>query len=495
MSILSGVEPKSVFKYFEEISSIPRPSYQEKAISDHLVKFAKDRDLEVHQDSIYNVIIIKEASEGYEDVPPIIIQGHMDMVCEKVAGCPKDMEKEGLDLVLDGDTLSAEGTTLGGDDGIAVAFAMALLDDDTLKHPRLEVVITVSEEVGMDGARDIDLSGLRGKRLLNLDSEGEGTILASCAGGGRADVVLPLRRERVRGDVRMLLSVTGLKGGHSGDEIDKGRANATILLNRALMTLRRETDMRLIALEGGSKDNAIPRESYALISVPKKMADSIPDLISSLSDAIHAEYHLADPDISLSCQVISDAKKARELDLPEEAVGWHPLTKRESHRVITLIAALPNGIQRMSDAIPGLVETSLNLGVCYMTQKELGLGYSLRSSVGAAYSWLHDQLQLVASGLGASVSFHGEYPAWEFVDKSDFRDRICEIYKSMFGQELRVEAIHAGLECGLLSAKVDGLDAVSMGPDIWDIHTPDEHLSVASVERTWRFVRAIIEDK
>ena len=266
MPICENLNPKDVFRFFEEISRIPRPSYKEKAISDYLISFAQARGLEHYQDSLYNVIIIKEASPGYEEEEPIILQGHMDMVCEKEPGCLKDMEKEGLDLLVEGDYLSAKGTTLGGDDGIAVAYALALLDDQTLKHPRLEFVCTVCEEVGMDGAHAIDCSPLKGHLLLNIDSEEEGVVLAGCAGGGHAEVTLPLIRENVSLSP-VLIKVSGLKGGHSGTEIHKGRMNATTLMARVLRFLSGEMELRLADLIGGTKDNAIPRETSAKLYV------------------------------------------------------------------------------------------------------------------------------------------------------------------------------------------------------------------------------------
>ncbi|MCR5451677.1 MAG: aminoacyl-histidine dipeptidase [Lachnospiraceae bacterium] len=494
MSSITDIEPKKVFKFFNEISQIPRPSYHEEAISDYVFNFAKDRKLEVHQDKYHNVIIIKEASEGYEKAEPVILQGHMDMVCEKEPGCTKDMDTEGLDLQLDGDILSAKGTTLGADNGIAVAMMLALLDDEELKHPRIECVFTTAEEVGMDGAREIDLSILRGRRLLNLDSECEGELLASCAGGGRADIRLPLRRERARAGVRLLVAVTGLTGGHSGDEINKGRANATILLNHVLIRLWKEAEASIIAIEGGSKDNAIPREARALVAIPRSKETVAYNLISDLSKEYKDIYRIPDPNLSLKGSIIKDKKSLEKEDLPDDAMKWLPVTRTDTHRITTLIAALPNGVMRMSDSIPDLVETSLNLGITNMSQADLTLGYSLRSSVDASYDHLKLEVELIAKGLGADVSFHGEYPAWQFTPQSDFRELMCSTYKKLFNKDMKVSAIHAGLECGIISSKVEGIDAVSIGPDMWDVHTPNERLSVSSVARTYDYIKNILSE-
>ena len=494
--MLENIKPERVFYYFEEISRIPRPSYHEKEISDYLVSFAKDHGLEYIQDELYNVMIIKSASAGYEDKPAIVIQGHMDMVCEKTSDCQKDMEHEGIELVLEGDILSARGTTLGGDDGIAVAYALALLEDDTLKHPRLEVVITVSEEVGMDGARGIDVSPLQGRIFLNIDSELEGQCLASCAGGGTCHISLPINREdeknlvldghsidiapeAVYSDKKTYrISVLGGKGGHSGAEIHMGRANATVLLGRVLREIDLACDWRLVSLTGGNKDNAIPREAHAIIMTDE--VNKLTGVIDRLDNAISKEFSATDQMLHLSCEeAVCDVK---------------PMTKESTKRSLLLLSSLPNGVRRMSRDIEGLVETSLNLGITSTDEKKLMLGFSLRSSVASAYDALKKKVTFVAEGLGAVVEMRGEYPAWEYVADSPLREKMIEIYRDMTGKELKVLAIHAGLECGIFAGKLPGLDAVSFGPDIWDIHTPDEHLSVSSVERVYRFIRRIIEE-
>ncbi len=478
---LEGLQPERVFYYFEEISRIPRPSYHEKAISDYMVGFAKDHGLQWQQDEKNNVIMIRPASAGYEDEAPVIIQGHMDMVCEKEADCGKDMEKEGLDLVVDGDLVSAKGTTLGGDDGIAVAYALALLEDETFSAPRLEFVCTTSEETGMEGAHHIDLSICKGRRFLNIDSEEEGTLLASCAGGGRLVARLGVKREKAEG-ARLSITVDGLLGGHSGAEIHKGRANADMVMARVLRRLGQKTDIRLAAFAGGEKDNAIPWQAKATIVVADAAAGDVKDLVAKEAEKIAAEYGVADPGLKVSVDQADG--------VPEGA-----LTAEDTKKIICLMLSLPNGVIRMSDQIEGLVETSLNLGILKLEDNEFSLTYALRSSVSSAYEALREDMRFLAEGYGADVEARSEYPAWQFVAESPLREKMKAVYKEQTGKELTVEAIHAGLECGIFAEKLPGMDAVSFGPDIFDIHTPKERMSVSSVERVYRFLREVISRK
>jgi len=488
MSVTESLEPKEVFKYFEEISAIPRPSFHEEKISEYLVNFAKEHNFEHYTDDLHNVIMIKEASEGYEDVPPIILQGHMDMVCEKDPGVEKDMEKEGLDLYVDGDFLKAKGTTLGGDDGVAIAYALSLLTDETLKHPRLEFVCTVSEEVGMEGATGLDVSMLKGKKLLNIDSEGEGEVLTSCAGGGTAQIALPVKRERDQQSGAVVeLKLSNLAGGHSGMEIDKGHGNATLLMARFLVHAESSVRLRLIEFKGGSKDNAIPREAYAKIILPyKKEVEILKNRAEHFISHIKAEYGAADPDVTFELSVKDESewdKDAREL------------TRESTDKVLAFLSALPNGVIRMSDVLPGMTETSLNLGITNLDKQNLNLGFSVRSSKGSAYRELITRIAYLSEYFGAKVDVKGEYPAWEYAEVSPLRDTAVKVYKEMFGKDLKVVSVHAGVECGILSSKIPGLSAIAMGPDIFDIHTPKERLSISSTKRTYEFVRNIIEAK
>lgn len=345
MSVLNGLEPKSVFKFFEDISAIPRGSGNTKAVSDYLAEFARVRGLEHYQDELNNIIIIAPATEGYENAEPVIIQGHMDMVCEKAPDCAKDMEKEGLDLAVEGDVVFARGTTLGADDGIAVAMALAVLDSKELPHPRVEAVITVDEEVGMDGAMGIDLSPLKGKMLINIDSEDEGIFTVSCAGGAHVECTLPAAREDFDGQA-LDIAVTGLLGGHSGAEIDKGRANANMLMGRLLYALGKATEFRLVSVRGGLKDNAIPTASYAAVIVSD--ADAAKAVCAEMEAKFKDEYRVNDGAI---CVSVSAGERAPALD------------KAATEKAVCMLVCMPNGIQAMSADIAGLVQTSLNLGI------------------------------------------------------------------------------------------------------------------------------------
>lgn len=481
MSVLSNLQPRKVFDFFEEICSIPHPSYQEERISDYLVGFARSRGLEHYQDDSKNVIIIKEATPGYETVEPLILQGHMDMVCEKEPDCEIDFTKDGLRLKVEGDYISAEGTTLGGDDGIAIAYALAILDSDDIPHPRLEVICTVSEEVGMEGAASLDVSPLRGRRLLNLDSEEEGYFLASCAGGCRADCVLPVSREGAEGN-RIRVSVKGLRGGHSGCEIHKGRGNANVLLGRVLLELSRKYSFRLVSMKGGSKDNAIPREAEAEL-VTDAVPEDVLEGIAETGSRIAREFAGADPDIRIAGALV-----------PAQS-GAQALTAADTARTLTLLTALPGGIQRMSDDIPGLVETSLNLGILRLEGDTLSLHYAVRSSVGTAKEYLLLQMENLTCQLGGSVSYSGNYPAWEYRRDSKLRSDMVRIFTEMYGREPKIEAIHAGLECGILSGKISDLDCVSIGPDMEAVHTTQERLSISSAARVWEFLLAVLACK
>ena len=471
MSLLSHLEPKGVFTFFEEICAIPHGSGNTKQISDYLKAFAEDRSLEVYQDQWNDVIIIKEATPGYEGAEPVILQGHMDMVCEKAPGCPKDMEREGLDLVVEGDTISAKDTTLGGDDGIALAVALALLDDESLPHPRLECVFTVDEETGMDGAINIDLSMLRGRRMLNLDSEEEGVFTVSCAGGNRTTCVLPIRREACPWE-GVAVTISGLDGGHSGAEIHRGLGNACMLLGRALATIAEETEVRLISVTGGLKDNAIPREAAALL-VAADAREAV-SAAEKLNAVLKEEYRATDAGVTLTA-------------IPAAAEGT-PMDADATARIISFLTCAPNGVQVMSGDIPGLVQTSLNLGILTTEEETVTAAFCVRSSVETQKAMVTQRLTHLASLCGGTASVWGDYPGWAYRADSPLRELLGEVYRAQQGKEPRVEAIHAGLECGLFAGKLPGLDCVSIGPDLEEIHTTREKMHIASVQRLWALV-------
>ena len=475
MAVLSNCKPERVFHYFEEICNIPHPSYHEEKISAYLVEFAKAHNLEYYTDELYNVIMIKEASEGMEKVAPIILQGHMDMVAEQEPDCTKDMLTEGLDLeVVDG-YVTAKGTTLGGDDGIAVAMALALLEDETLKHPRLEVIITVSEEVGMEGAAGIDVSMIKGRKLLNLDSEEEGHFLAGCAGGCRMELEYAAKKEQVKGNL-VSVEINDCTGGHSGTEIDKGRANATLMVNRMLAAAVEVAEVQLVDFVGGTKDNAIPRATSAKVVTTAEAVKAM----EAEAAAIKNEFAVTDPEMKIEIK--------NEGDASVEAVN-----AADTKRMIQLLSCMPDGVQAMSHDIEGLVETSLNLGILKLTEEGLNFACALRSSVDSAKAALMRKVSMVGNAFGCKISTHGQYPAWEYKRDSSFRDELVALYEEMTGEKALVETLHAGVECGLLASKLPGLDAVSIGPEMHDIHTPKERLGIASTERIYNYVRRVIE--
>lgn len=469
-----NLKPEKVFYYFEEISKIPHGSKNTKQISDYLVQFAKEHGLTWYQDDWNNVIMIQEASEGYENAEPVMIQGHMDMVCEKESGCDIDFEKDGLKLYVDGDFLKAEGTTLGGDDGIAVAYALAVMDSPEIVHPRLEVIITVDEEIGMLGAEAIDLSMLKGHKLLNIDSDVEGHFLTSCAGGATAEAEIPVMRESREG-LFVTLSVTGLCGGHSGSEIDKERANANIVMGRVLKYISDRMEFALSCLAGGCKDNAIPRECTAGILISPDQKEELIGCVTELEAVLKKEYAVSDAGIRLDCR-------------PGEEGEYSVLSRASLMKALFYLCNVPDGVQHRSMVMPGLVETSLNLGILVLKEDLLSAVSSIRSSVSSRKDELKGRLEYLAGFLGGGVIISGDYPAWEYKEASEVRSMVSDIYQELFGEAPVFEAIHAGLECGILSGKIADLDCVSFGPDNYDIHTPKERLSISSTQKVWKLL-------
>lgn len=468
MAVLEGLEPRGVLHWFEELCRIPHGSGNTKAISDYLVRFARDRGLAVRQDEWNNVVIKKPASAGYEAAAPVLLQGHMDMVCEKEADCKKDMAAEGLELAVEGDTVYAKGTTLGGDDGIAVAMILALLESDALPHPALEAVLTVDEETGMIGAAAIDLSDLRGRLLINLDSEVEGVFTAGCAGGATAGIDIPVKREPFTGE-SLFITASGLTGGHSGIEINRGRANAVVLLGRILDAIGRATAMRLCSVSGGSKDNAIPVSACATLVVENRGRAAA--ACRRMEEVFRREYAVADGAITVSAQSGQDAGVPMDADT--------------TRRALTLLQCAPNGVQEMSREVEGLVQTSLNLGILTTSADSVRASFCVRSNINSQKEMLLRRLELLSAVLWGTFSISGDYPAWEYSADSPLRRLMAEVFAEQCGHAPTVEVIHAGVECGLLTDKLSGLDCVSIGPDLTEIHTPRERMHIASVQRTW----------
>lgn len=463
---LAGLQPEGVFACFEKLCSIPHGSGNIEAISNYLKEFAESHGVRVIQDPVGDILWFQPATPGYEDHAPVLLQGHMDMVCEKDPDCTVDMAKEPLDLTHDDQFVFARGTTLGGDDGIAVAYALAVLDSSELKHPPLEAVFTVDEEIGMLGAAALDMSGLQGRVLLNIDSEDEGILTVSCAGGATSCLTVPVKRVPVQGNA-WRVGVRGLTGGHSGVEINKGRANANKVLAAALQGL----PVTLCSIAGGSKDNAIPRASEAVVV-------SEVDDFAALFAANAAKAAL--PETEQHAEFYCEPAEAGEMLAGSEAV-------------LGLLNAVPNGVQAMSSDIPGLVQTSLNLGILTTDADAVRLTFSVRSSVNREKFGLIDQLKALAARFGGSYSESGEYPAWEYQKDSRLREVMVEVFEAQYGRKPVVEAIHAGLECGIFSDRLPGLDAVSFGPQMHDIHTSRERLDIASTARTWEYLVAVLE--
>ena len=473
---LAGLQPASVFKYFEEICAIPHGSRNTKLISDYLVGFAKDHGLRYFQDEANNVVIFQDGTCGYEDHDPVIIQGHMDMVCEKDADCPINMETEGLDVTHDSQYIYAKGTTLGGDDGIAIAFALALMDDTTIPHPPLEVIITVDEEIGMLGAAVIDLHELKGRTLINIDSEEEGVFTVSCAGGATATLSLDCERRTVYGPCIRLV-VDGLQGGHSGVEIHKNRTNANKVMGEFMSRIQKLMPLCLTSYSGGSKDNAITRSATANMVALGMYLERINDIAEELQAEIRAKYD--EPEVTV---------QAFDVD----ALGGNALTTEATAKVISMICSAPNGVQAWSADIEGLVQTSLNLGIAKLDDT-MNLTFSVRSSVNQEKLDLLEKLKQIAAFHDAAYSQMGDYPAWEYKADSKLRNVMVKTYVDMYGKEPEVVAIHAGLECGLLSEKLPGLDCVSIGPEMHDIHTSREKLGIASTERLWKYLLEVLK--
>lgn len=479
MRILENLEPQNVFYYFEEICKIPHGSGNTGQISDYLKAFADEHGLYCRQDELNNIIMIKEASKGYEDHEPVLLQGHMDMVAVKDADCTIDMTKDGLQLEILGDRLTAKGTSLGGDDGIAVAFALALLAGEEYRHPRIELILTVDEEVGMEGATGLTVDDLTAKRMINLDQEEEKIFITGCAGGARIDIRKKTETEQVEG-VLCKLIISGLQGGHSGQEINKERGNAICLMGRLLAALQEKTPVYLKEVSGGTADNAIPNEVCAEIVVTEWTED-VAAFMEEKFCGLKAEF--AGKEDGLKC----------ELQVGAEDALIEVCNRKDSEQWIHLLNVIPHGVIANSVKMKGLVETSLNPGILNVSAVEGMVSTSVRSSNAAAKEALINQLKSLAALCDATVGIRGDYPGWDYDPDSPLREKMVTIYEEMYGVKPQIEAIHAGLECGIFQSKIPGLDCVSIGPDMQDIHTTRETLSIPSVQRVWKFLLKVLE--
>jgi dipeptidase D len=481
-SILKQLEPNLVFHYFEEISNIPRGSGNEKGISDYLVKFAVEKNLEVIQDEALNVIIKKPATKGYENAPGVILQGHMDMVCEKNKNTKHDFEKDPLALRIIDDMIYATDTTLGADNGIAIAYSLAVLASDNIEHPAVEVLITVEEEVGLNGAAVVEGKNLNGKYLLNMDSEEEGKLLVSCSGGARTTESIKIEwADTKSGLLSYAVSISGLKGGHSGMEIHKERGNANKLMGRVLNDLNSCIEFHLKEINGGSKMNAIPREADAVILVSPDAVSTLEAKIAQWNKILKAELRAADPDVNLSLEKI-------EYNYAEV------FSKDTKDKALAALILIPNGVQSMSMNIAGLVESSTNLGVVTTSNSEISFESAARSSVRSLKNQIISVGKKIAEFTGGTFEVSSDYPEWEYNPDSNLRKILIDVYERNYGKTPEIVAIHAGVECGLFSEKLPGLDMISFGPDTFDVHTPDEHVSISSTQRTWDFLLSILKE-
>lgn len=469
--ILSNTEPKTVMKYFEEICSIPHGSGNTKAISDYLVGFAKEKGFDYIQDELNNVVIFAPATAGYENSEPVIIQGHMDMVCVKDEESDVDFQNDGLSIMIDGDFVRADKTTLGGDDGIALAYAMAVMASDNVAHPPIEAVFTVDEEVGMDGASGLDASVLKGRTLLNIDSEQEGVFTVSCAGGANGICTIDVERVEAEGEIFEIV-IKGLQGGHSGVEIHKGRGNSNILMGRLLEAMKGK--IKIAELGGGSAGNAITLKTTAKI-----VADcDITSIIEKYDAIFKNELSTTDPDVTVECVKLGKGKSN---------------VVKNTDDIVDFLTMAPNGIYAYSADIEGLVQTSLNMGIVKLESEKMTAVYALRSSVKSQLNWLKAMLKTVMNRVGGMIEVNGEYAEWEYRKDSKIREVMVEVYKEQTGKEPIIEAIHAGLECGIFAGKLDGLDCISFGPDLLDIHTSSERMSISSVQRTWELIKEVLK--
>ncbi len=441
-------------------------------ISSFCLDFAAAHSLEAIRDAAFNVIIKKPASQGFENAAPIILQGHLDMVCQKEPSCGKDFSRDGLDLFLDGDFLKARGTTLGADNGIAVAMILAVLEDSSLSHPPIEAVFTVDEEIGLLGATKLDATSLSARRMINLDSEDLDCATVSCAGGADFAAELPIKRERACG-TELLIRFSGLCGGHSGICIHEGRVNANILAGRFLNHMQSVSPFKLISVNGGDKGNAIPPISE--IRLVSENTDEFIKEAAAFSAVLKAELSAREPDFTCEIKKLSH--------------GEHTVMSEESKNLVLLaLVSSPDGVVAMSREIENLVETSLNLGVLKTEENLVLFRFALRSNKKSALSFLKEKLFFIFSSLSARCEVSGEYPPWEFCKNSPLRELYISTYTELFGAEPRIEAIHAGLECGVFSDKLNGLDCISIGPQMYGVHTTSERLSVSSVMKIYELL-------
>lgn len=475
-SALTDLKPTLLWKHFSEILKIPHCSKKEKPLGDYILGVAERTGHKARQDAAGNIVVKIPASAGHETAPIVVLQGHLDMVCEKNSDVTHDFTKDPIEALIEGDWVTANGTTLGADNGIGLAAALVLTEDESVKHGPLELLFTVDEETGLNGARELPPDFLEGRILLNLDSEEEGAFTISCAGGADSEIVLPLDRKDSTGGTRLRIGLVGLRGGHSGIDIHAGRGNAVQLLARLLRSC--DAPFELIDLEGGSKHNAIPREAFARVITDGK--DKITEALNVLFEEIRLEFKAVEKDVKLS------------IDETQEAVE-KPLSAASKSAFLNLLIGLPHGVMAMSQEIPGLVETSNNLAIVKCKSAEATVLNSTRSSILSALEATRAKLASVAELAGAKIELMEGYPAWSPNLDSELLKTMKSIYKKHAGKEAEIMAIHAGLECGIIGDKFPGMDMISFGPELKNPHSPDERVHIGSVERFWDLLTATLE--
>lgn len=480
--LLSELSPKEVFYYFQKLASIPRGSGNTDRVAEFCMEFAREHGLKSRRDQANNVVIFAGGTPGYDQSEPVILQGHLDMVCEREEGCETDMEKEGLEVCTDGVKVWARGTTLGGDDGIAVAYILAILASDTIAHPPIEALLTSDEEIGMLGARALDVGDLSGKRLINIDSEEEGVLYVSCAGGVRAYIDIPFHKELVdkAAGCAYRIGVSGLLGGHSGIEIHKQRENAIKLLGNVLASVNRACTISLVSVMGGGKDNAIPKMAEAIVCLPMNQAHMLEYSVTEFLKLMHQELSTTEPELLIT---------AKPVDLPEQCMD-----QESTRRLIFALQQIPDGMQKMSPEIEGMVQTSLNLGVLQTEDNHVALRYLIRSNTASGKQLILEKVTAFVEYLGGTVTMQSDYPAWEYRVKSELRETMIRTFEEVYQKAPEVTAIHAGLECGILAGKMMDIDMISFGPTLLNVHTPKESMDVASVQRSWEYLVKVLEN-
>ncbi len=481
MTFVSDLEPKSLWRHFDQILTIPRGSKEEDRIRAYVVAQAEEVGLPFQVDGTGNVVVSKPATAGYEDRPVTILQSHLDMVNEKNSDVDHDFDKDPIQPREDGEYLTASGTTLGSDNGIGVAAMLAIMEADDLTHGPLELLFTIDEETGLTGAANLDPEMLRGRRLINLDSEEEGSLCVGCAGGADSEISLPISKSSApEGSVALKVELKGLKGGHSGIDIHLQRGNATQLLGRALWAVGQDTPFHLASLEGGNKHNAVPREASAVVVLDAQSRAAFEEAVTGRLEAICEEFRPAEPGSQFSIS---------QVDVPEEV--WD---HESTGKVMALVVALPHGVISMSYDIPGLVETSTNLATVKAQNGTVAIGLSSRSSVASALEALRQRIRSAASLAGARVEEGDGYPGWKPDLQSELLQVVRQVHEREIGTDPKIEAIHAGLECGLIGEMIPGMDMISFGPQIEFPHSPDERVKIASVDRFYKLLAATLEE-